>query len=183
MTLPSFRYHPDPILSGSIVEAGNTCRACGEKRGYIYAGPVYSEEDLDDALCPWCIADGTAHRLFDATFTDESGIDEGVPEDAIREIAERTPGFNTWQSEQWFGCCDDAMAFVEPAGIAEIRARYPSLEGTILGNIIYDLGISGGAATRGLQSLNRDTGPTAFIFKCLHCESQRTYVDGVFTVR
>ena len=64
-------------------------------------------------------------------------------------------------------CCADAMAFKEPAGIEEIRARYPSLEYSALSYLIYDLGISGGAATRTVQSLNRVKGPTA----------QRLYVD------
>ena len=49
------------------------CVCCGERRGYIYAGPVYSERELSDSLCPWCIADGSAHSRFGAEFTDAAG--------------------------------------------------------------------------------------------------------------
>ena len=177
MTLPVFKYHPDPILSGSIVESSGKCECCGQAQGYIYTGPVYTESELDDAICPWCIADGTAHHLFGATFVDEEGIADEVPAAAAEEIARRTPGFNAWQSEQWFACCGDAMAFQEPAGIDEIRARYPGLEYSALSYTIYDLGISGGAATRMVESLNRDKGPTAYIFQCLRCAAQKLYVD------
>ena len=87
MILPAFRYHPDPIRSGSIVESGEVCRCCRQNRGYMYAGPVYAEEDLDDAICPWCIADGSAHTMFDASFVDTEAFSEGAPESAMEEIS------------------------------------------------------------------------------------------------
>lgn len=37
-SLPEFRYHPDPVASGSIVASGATCRVCVEARGYIHCG-------------------------------------------------------------------------------------------------------------------------------------------------
>ncbi len=177
MILPAFRYHPDPLRSGSIVESGEDCRCCRQGRGYIYTGPVYSEEDLEDAICPWCIADGSAHRMFDASFVDTEAFSEGAPESAMDEISLRTPGYNAWQGEQWPTCCADATAFVTPAGIEEIRKHYGELEGSLLSHIIYELRISGGAATHMLGSLNRDTGPTAYLFRCLRCERYHFCVD------
>ena len=76
-TLPTFRYHPDPIATGSIEASDTECVACKRARGHIYTGPVYSEEELDNLICPWCIADGTAHELFDAEFTDMASIGGG----------------------------------------------------------------------------------------------------------
>ena len=105
-----------------------------------------------------------------------------LSESVIEELASRTPGFSSWQSEQWFSCCNDAMTFLEPAGIQEIRERYRELEFAVLGNILYDLHISGGAATRMLESLHKNSGPTAYIFQCSHCGAYRTYVDGIFEV-
>jgi len=61
MDLPVFRYHPDPIASGSVVASAAECVCCGEARGFIYTGPAYCEAELEEALCPWCIADGSAH--------------------------------------------------------------------------------------------------------------------------
>ena len=79
-----------------------------------------------------CIADGSAHKKFDATFVDSEAFPDGTPDDAVEEIRERTPGFNSWQAEQWPLCCGDTAAFLMPAGIAEIRESYPDLEGRLM---------------------------------------------------
>ena len=177
VSLPAFRYHPDPIRSGSVAESKAKCRCCQKTRGFIYAGPVYSEEELDEALCPWCIADGSAHEKFEATFVDSEAFAETTPEAVVTEIIERTPGFNAWQSERWPECCGEAAAFVAPAGIKEIREQYPRLEGDLMMFIVHEMSISGGAARKTLESLRRDHSPTAFIFKCLHCDGYPVYVD------
>ena len=178
MTLPTFRYHPDPVKSGSVVASDKSCRVCGESRGYIYIGPIYSEEDLDEEICPWCIADGSAHDEFDATFVDDSAFSDDVPFAAAEEITERTPGFNAWQTEQWPGCCGDATAFLQPSGIKELRQEQ-ELEGIAMGHIVHEMEISGGAAMRLLESLDRDKGPTAYLFQCLKCHRHHLYIDQV----
>ena len=177
VTLPAFRYHPDPIASGSVVASDTECRRCRRSRGYIYTGPVYSEADLADALCPWCIADGSAHRELGASFVDTEAFGSDVPEAVVAEITERTPGYSTWQGEEWPACCHDATAFLAPAGIADIRKNHRDLEGSVQSHIIYDLGISGGAATRLLESLDRDAGPTVYLFKCLGCGEYQVRID------
>jgi uncharacterized protein len=177
--LPPFRYHPDPIRSGSVAESSAKCRCCSGARGFIYTGPVYSEaDDLDDAICPWCIADGSAHERFDATFYDEQDIPDVVAPDAVAEVATRTPGFDVWQNVEWPVCCDDLMAFIEPAGHAEIQRSHLRLEGQIITHIVHELGISGGAAHQYYRKLNRGTGPTAYIFKCVHCDGWAVRMDG-----
>ncbi|MCU1233307.1 MAG: hypothetical protein JWP63_1274 [Candidatus Solibacter sp.] len=178
MAPPVFRYHPDPLGSGSLVASDKTCRSCGQARGYIYTGPVYSAHQLDDSLCPWCIADGSAHEKFDAIFVDDEAFEGEVPEEAAEEITERTPGFNSFQGEGWPGCCEDATAFVTPAGMRELREQ-PDLEGLVLDHIIHQMEISGGAATRLLNSLHRDAGPTAYLFRCLHCQNHHFHIDYV----
>jgi uncharacterized protein CbrC (UPF0167 family) len=97
MDLPVFTYHPDPLASGSVAASDTPCTCCKARRGFIYTGPAYCEAELDDAICPWCIADGAAHKAFDASFTDPAGFPDGVPPDVVDEIAYRTPGFNSWQ--------------------------------------------------------------------------------------
>ncbi|WP_084910671.1 CbrC family protein [Burkholderia ubonensis] len=47
MTLPTFRYHPDPLGTGSVVESDARCVCCGVARGYRYAGPVYAIGEFD----------------------------------------------------------------------------------------------------------------------------------------
>lgn len=175
--LPVFRYHPAPVDTGSIIESKAPCAVCGERRGFVYSGPVYAEGDFEDAICPWCLADGSAHETLGATFVDSEAFAADTPDRVIAEICERTPGYAAWQAEEWPSCCGDAAAFIGPMGIAEIREKHRHLEGFVLGQIIHGLGISGGAATRVLESLRRDTSPTAYLFRCLHCEEPLVHVD------
>jgi uncharacterized protein CbrC (UPF0167 family) len=177
MSLPLFRYHPDPLGSGSVVASGGSCRCCGQARGYLYAGPVYAEAALDDALCPWCIADGSAHDRFHATFVDEAAFGVETPAAAIAEVSQRTPGYSSWQGEEWPACCGDATAFLAPAGATELNGALREFQGSVLNHIIYGLRISGGAATRLLGALDRDQGPTAYLFRCLTCGQHHVHVD------
>lgn len=102
--------------TGSIVPSDATCRSCGQPRGYVYAPPPSAEEDLESALCPWCIADGSAARQFDAEFTDAASIggygqwDEQVSDEIVEEVSRRTPGFSGWQEEKWWTHCGDFAA-------------------------------------------------------------------------
>lgn len=176
-SLPTFRYHLDPIGSGSVVTSVKKCKCCRKARGFIYEGPTYSEDDLDEALCPWCIADGSAFEKYDVTFVSSEAFDEDASDDAMNAICERTPGFNAWQTEKWPSCCGEPAAFVTPAGYEQIHTKYPRLEGELMMYIVHQMEISGGAATRTLHSLQRDQSPTAFIFKCLHCDGMPAYID------
>ena len=180
--LPLFKYHPDPIRSGSFVKSKKKCECCKKARSYIYTGPAYCEDDLEEALCPWCIGDGSAHKKYDATFVDEAVFPEDIPPAVVEEISCRTPGYSAWQSEQWFSCCRDAMAFLEPVGVPEIRERYPQIENDVLAYIVSDLGLSHGDAKTMLESLRLDAGPTAYVFQCLHCGAYKTFVDGIFDI-
>lgn len=179
MKLPVFRYHPDPVSTGSVIESDAECECCGKARGYIYAGPVYAEDELDEALCPWCIADGSAHGEFDASFTDEDGIGgngdwDEVPDDVIEAVAFRTPGFAGWQQERWWTHCGDAAAFVGRAGRAELEALGPEATSAIQ----ESTGLENGPQWDGfLTALDKDGSPTAYIFRCTHCGALGGYQD------
>jgi uncharacterized protein CbrC (UPF0167 family) len=177
--LPVFRYHPDPISTGSIVKSDAGCRCCGQKRGYVYDGAPYGEEELENCICPWCIADGSAHKKFDVTFVDEDGIGgygrwDEVSGKVIREVACRTPGFHGWQQEEWWTHCGDAAAFVGSAGAKELSAY-----GTQLEESLRDYSETGDEEEwqEALASLDKDAGPTAYVFRCLHCGAMGGYWD------
>lgn len=177
MTLPGFRYHPDPLASGSVVASDAACRRCGASRGFLYAGPVYSAAELEGRVCPWCIADGSAHRDFGATFVADEAFPLEVPAAVVAEISQRTPGYRTRQGEEWPVCCNDATAFIAPAGIAEIRSHRPELESGIRSHLRYNMRLSGSAAARMLESLDRIAGPTVYVFRCLHCDEHQYHID------
>ena len=167
--LPHFRLHADPLKSGSVAWRPVRCRACEQERPATYVGPVYAAGDLEDALCPWCIADGTAHARFGVEFLDAELVPSAVPDDVKEELLTRTPGFCTWQGVEWPLCCGAATSFLEPVGTAELRARYREVEGALIGLLVHELGMSGGALHALVASLDRDRGPTAYVFRCLSC--------------
>ena len=77
----------------------------------MYVGPVYAHDEIEE-VCPWCIADGSAARKWSAQFNDVIRLPDGVPRSVVQEILERTPGFETWQGNQWLFSENDAMIFV-----------------------------------------------------------------------
>jgi len=176
MTFPLFRYHPDPIASGSVMGSQTECLCCEQKRGFIYTGPVYSEDTLERKICPWCIANGQAAEKFEAVFTDQTGI--GGDELAIEtqeKVARRTPGFTARQQERWLSCCNDAAAFLGPMGYEELKKLGPEVAAAVKEYTRLEDGEWVGY----FRLLKRDEAPTAFIFQCLHCSAIKAYTDRV----
>jgi uncharacterized protein CbrC (UPF0167 family) len=176
--LPAFRYHPDPVATGSVEASDSPCLSCNRIRGYVYVGPAYSEKFhyLSGSICPWCIADGSAAKRFGATFADSGLMDDVTPE-VREEIAKRTPGYEAWQQEQWLSCCQDAAAFLGLAGAAELNARFPEAISAVKKCLAIDYELSGAELDEFFESLRKDDQPTAYIFRCLHCNRYLAYVD------
>jgi len=179
MSLPAFKYHPDPISTGSIKPSDAECKCCGQQRGFIYTGPVYSVEELSECICPWCIADGSAHTKFNAEFTDAAGVGSYssppvVPPAVAEEVAFRTPGFSAWQQEHWLACCGDAAAFLGRAGRSELERQWPEA----IASIREECGMTDSADWQSyFRALDKDGSPTAYIFRCLHCGRNLGYSD------
>ena len=176
--LPAFRYHPDPLATGSIIPSPAACRRCGQARGYIYTGPVYAIEELEDAFCPWCIADGSAAGQFDAEFVDPEAIGgygtwDPVSGEVTEEVSRRTPGFNGWQQERWWTHCGDAAEFLGVAGHSELESRWPAA----IPAIRVESELEGADWDDYFRSLDRDQGPTAYIFRCRGCGGLGGYSD------
>ena len=76
----------------------------------MYVGPIYTTE-ARKAVCPWCIAEGRAAVTWGAKFNDVRGVPHGVPEEVRDIIAQRTPGFETWQGNEWLFSDTDALVF------------------------------------------------------------------------
>lgn len=110
--LPSFRYHPDPLATSAIEARKIECACCGQARGFVYVQPVYGTSDLDEKLCPWCIADGSAASKLGVSFSDPQPLQKaGVAQDVLDEVSLRTPGYSCWQQEEWLAHCNDACEF------------------------------------------------------------------------
>jgi uncharacterized protein CbrC (UPF0167 family) len=179
MTLPTFTYHPDPVATGSVVDSNTECVCRRKARGFIYTGPVYAIEEYDQCICPWCIADGSAHEQLEASFTDEEGIGGGgmwdqVPQPVIAEVAYRTPGFSGWQQEQWWTHCGDAAQFMGRVGSKEMKA----LGSEAIAAIQASAGLSDGPEwDEFFASLDKEGSPTAYMFRCTKCGRLGGYQD------
>jgi uncharacterized protein len=176
--LPIFQYHRNPVETGSIVRSENVCVCCGQGRGWIYIGPVYCEADLDDSLCPWCIADGSAHLKFNVEFVDPPAVGDygrwdSIPTQVVEEVCFRTPSFAGWQQERWFTHCHDAGVFLGPVGAAELITYGDEA----VSGIQLESGFAGEEWTYYLGALDKDSGPTAYLFQCLQCGVFGGYSD------
>jgi uncharacterized protein CbrC (UPF0167 family) len=174
MDLPFFRYHPDPLATGAVVPSDGACRCCGESRGYIYTGPVYSEHHLENALCPWCIADGRAFDRFNALFADDYSLSKAsVPAAVIAEVTLRTPGYTSWQSEQWLAHCGDACAF--RGDITRERLAQVSFEA--VAELMRQQRLEPSDWSELVKHYTPGGDPAIYLFVCLHCSREILGID------
>lgn len=173
--LPTFRYHPDPAANGAFEQMDGRCLVCGENPGWLYVLGAYGPRNLRDEVCPWCIADGSAASTHEVRFTEIVDAPDAIPEAVIRELEERTPGFSGWQQERWLFHCDDAAAFVGPAGWEELE-DHPDALGALRVQIA-GWGMDADETEMLVGSLDVDGSATAYLFRCLHCGTHLAYAD------
>lgn len=160
------------------MKSRRACVCCKKSRGYIYAGPVFSEGEYHKRICPWCIADGSARKKLDVTFFTEDAVGGNgdwvrVPRSVVQEITCRTPGFSGWQQEQWWTHCKDAGRYLGKAGMSELKTCGADAIEAIRSYIKYD------AKDEKLlmSSLDKDGSPTAYVFQCMKCGKHGGYWD------
>lgn len=174
MNLPAFAYHPDPVATGSVKASDALCRCCGQARGYVYTGPVYASGSYEDCICPWCIADGAAAGKFTAQFAEDGPLTEaGLPEPVIEEVTKRTPGYSSWQQEQWLSCCGDACEFHGAAPRTELQA----LQGETLARTLGAWEWRESEWPRFMQHYQPGGSPAVYKFRCRHCGIIKYAVD------
>ena len=131
---------------------------------------AYSAKDVD-CVCLSCIHDGSAAEKFDAEFVQFA---EAVSDPEKRdELFKRTPGYVSWQGENWLACCDDYCAYLGTVGIQELEklgikeevledyaAQIPSYPIDVVEEYLY-----------------KDGDLCGYLFRCLHCGKYRLYVD------
>jgi uncharacterized protein len=175
-SLPLFRYHPDPLGTGSVRPSDGTCRICGVVRGWLYTGPIYGADEPGAEICPWCIANGSAAEQLDGEFTDVGwGVPDDVPSKVLDELATRTPGFEGWQQEHWLFHCGAAGAYLGRVGYTELRDYPDALE--MVFHEHEEAGWSSEDSQSFARQLSRDGEATAHLFRCLVCGCHLAYSD------
>lgn len=164
--LPKFKYHPNLYHTGIVVFGEGICNCCKQKTE-AYIESIYAVEDTD-CICLHCVADGKAAAMFNGEFIQDADPIDNV--EATDELFHRTPGYFSWQGENWKACCNDYCAFISELG--ENDFLDPAIQQKLKsGEIICDTEMSvqdiitGSAYTRG------------YLFKCLHCNRQYMRVD------
>jgi uncharacterized protein len=174
MSIPTFTYHPDPLATGSVKASDISCRCCGVSRGYIYTASVYAPGSYRDCICPWCIADGSAAEKFEAMFSDDQPLFEvGVPPAVIEEVTRRTPGYNSWQQEEWLCCCGDACEFHGDAPRSELQA----LHSDALARTLSAWNWREQDWAQFVQHYQPSGNPAVYKFRCRHCGEIKYGVD------
>ena len=120
--LPRFKYHPDPLSTGSFEEGEEKiCPCCGNKSKVYYSSFPYCTEDVE-YICPTCISNGEAAKKFDAIFVNNAEWHGENDKEKDDELFRRTPGYLSWQGEHWLSCCDDYCAYMGTVGTRELKA-------------------------------------------------------------
>lgn len=161
--LPVFRYHPDPLATGAIVNETTTCPVCGRDRDYAYRGPFFSVHEVED-ICPWCIKSGAAARKYDGEFQDGASVEDGASKESIDEVIHRTPGYSGWQQEQWLSHCGECCAFLGQVGWDEIKGLAEELQEDFE---------NGGCSAEMQKSLQKGGSPQGYLFRCVRCGKHR----------
>lgn len=173
-SLPFFKYHPNPIETGNIEESNKICACCEKARTYIYIASIYSTFDLDESICPWCIADGSAAEKFDAVFSDDHPLlQNGISDEIVREVVTRTPGFISWQQEVWLSHCQDACEFHGDLSKQEAK----NLEEETIKKFCIENGLHDEDGREIIKDYEKGGNPAIYKFVCRHCGEIKLYTD------
>ena len=173
MNLPIFKYHPNCYDSNVFekvkTETNTTCQCCGEPTDIFY-NTMYCRETVN-CLCPMCVSSGAAAKKYSGKFVqDAENIDDCA--DKTDELFHRTPGYVSWQGENWLAHCNDYCAYIGDVGAKELE------EMGIAEEVFADYAQMNQYDISDVRSYLVKTGSLAgYLFQCLHCEKYRLWVD------
>lgn len=168
--LPTFKYNENPKRNEIIIKSSGVCPVCGKKTEYVYKGPFYSVEEVED-ICPWCIADGSAAEKFDGMFQDDASCEEVDNGDYTDELIHRTPGYCGWQQEEWLSHCGDYCTFVGYVGWKEL------VDLGIVSDLNDDFERYELLDDLSKKQLEKGGSLQGYLFRCVVCGKYRLAVD------
>jgi uncharacterized protein CbrC (UPF0167 family) len=171
--LPDFPYFPDPVGDGSIEACAETCFSCKRSRGFICTNSAYGADIPDGArFCPWCVADGSAHSRYGASFHD---VELGASGEATRAVSYRTPRFLTWQDWAWPSHCGDAAIYLGQPNGKQLRANPEAHQALHEELRRWDWGRDEAYVEEFIDGLGGSC--VAYLFKCRQCHEQLVVWD------
>lgn len=164
--LPVFKYNPNVYKNGEVIFEEATCQCCG-KTVTAYIENIYSADDVD-CICLECVANGEAARKFNGTFVQDA--DRINNPEAQNVLFHRTPGYWSWQGENWAACCNDYCEYLGTVGTKE-------LEELGIADELFDQNGSCGEWEGVRQNLTKDGHINGYLFRCLHCGKYHLRID------
>ncbi len=164
--LPKFKYHPN-IYESDIVEFSEGECDCCHKKTEAYIQTMYCVEEVN-CICMECVASGAAADKFNGTFIQDA--DEIDNAEAKEELFKRTPGYISWQGENWQTCCNDYCEYIGTVGTKE-------LEELGLADVFFEADGSFDGYEDAREYLVKDGSFCGYLFRCLHCGKYKMYVD------
>lgn len=169
-SLPHFIYHPDPLSTGAFVEGeAKLCPSCGKESNIYYNLMPYCIDNIKN-LCPFCIANGLAAKKFDAEFVQDAEWQGELDSEKNQLLYCQTPGYSSWQGENWLSCCQDYCAYLGTVGTRELKAM------GIAEQVLADYEERG--EYQDIEEyLVKDGSLCGYLFRCLHCQKYQIGVD------
>lgn len=169
-SLPHFIYHPDPLSTGAFVEGeAKLCPSCGKESNIFYNLMPYCIDNIKN-LCPFCIANGLAAKKFDAEFVQDAECQGELDPEKDQVLFCQTPGYSSWQGENWLSCCQDYCAYLGTVGTRELKAM------GIAEQVLADYEERG--EYQDIEEyLVKDGSLCGYLFRCLHCQKYQIWVD------
>ena len=169
-SLPHFIYHPDPLATGAFVEGeAKVCPSCGKESNVYYDLIPYCIDNIEN-LCPFCIANGLAAEKFDAEFVQDAEWSEQTNPEKDKLLFCQTPGYSSWQGENWLSCCQDYCAYLGTVGTKELK------EMGVAEQVLADYEERG--EYQDIEEyLVKDGSLCGYLFRCLHCQKYQIWVD------
>ena len=164
--LPKFKYFPTVYESDAVEFGRGVCDCCG-KEVEVYVNNMYTAQDVK-CICMDCIASGKAAEKFDGTFIQDA--DDIDNEEATKELFCRTPGYISWQGENWVACCNDYCEYLGTVGTKE-------LEEMGLADEMFEEDGSCDGYDCARECMEKDGSLCGYLFRCLHCGKYYLRID------
>jgi len=158
LLLLKFKYHPNPLKTEAFKDdMAVICDCCGKETSIYYQG-MYSAKNVD-YLCPSCIASGKAAEKFGGVFIQDADTYKTVDDpNKTHQLFKCTPGYESWQGENWLACCNDYCAFLGDVGTMELDDM--GIADEVFNELAYsDI----------RKYLTKAGSCAGYLFQCLHC--------------
>jgi uncharacterized protein CbrC (UPF0167 family) len=164
------------------------CKSCGEQNGLdtvedmvkpcrSCGAPVQLLLDPDEeaAVCYQCLRAGKAAIVKDTVLGmvdwDEANEGTAAPKELLFELV-RTPGYTTWQGEQWQFCCNRPMVYAGIWDQEDFEEHAPDGNGKA-----FFIDIVDEADDELWEDGQMDAAITVYVFRCPNCGNYKAHWD------